>query len=1084
MDMAAEQLAAAPLKESPGLDDATEGMRAESLAEALQQVESAQAPAGVDPALYAELQAELVRVIREAAEKGASIPPSGEKNEVTDLLLMGDDGEGYTLEWSYCNVGDYNLDGLVGVSDLTPVGMYFECATGDPDWPDGRMADGNEDGMVTVADITPIGQNYDAFIAGFNIYGGSSVTGPWTLVDALDRPAPPEDGWFLVSYDLGAGGHDVYRVVPYDGDGVEGQGSTASAICANGAQVTFGDYFEDASATIGAAGGELHGLAGSPLEGVEVHFPEGALPEDTLVTLGYNDGSITPVEGEFHGPLLSLTAGDLTSFEEPVEIVMPFDGDEETVPVPFCVYEDGSLGLMQLVDVDYEADTMTLMTMHPTSRDAHATSDVSPVDDAFLGALIGAIYERFESANVVVPHVTSFRPERDGFSFSENASSTTAKGMCAFALWYWTHHRNDGRFYGRFSEYSQEPPAGGDNGFVPKTVEEIIASRATISVVQQWDKYEANCAAEHDAGPTANCAIARCAILNTRHPVWTQITLLGEDVYGQHCLIYGFDDSHYFFYLPDSPGEERWCYSYRATPWYVAGPDSLAMTESFENILTDAEHNFDYGYGRAVINIDSHYEGEVVNHDKATLAGVVESGDLLVDKLIIINESMGHQMYNLVLDETGVFSQEIQLGVGTNNLDFKCWGKAEDSQRVPIPWVLDIREDEDVYKRLYHGIKLECMINPIEITIINYFDEEEVTDEKVFLEGQLDEGAYDVTRLLAFSFSETRIPLPGRLVTIEPDNSFTLGVPLDPGENEIKFQTSAQLDTGKTVIVENNYQNEPFTIIRTVAPATLTITSHTSGDTVQDRSVLLKGTYSEGGAPLDRLAVLVNYEDEHSVDLDGSGGFEISIPLCFGDNYLLFRLLSENSEGQLIEVPSNMKDVLFTLDANFERYVIWAELTWPFVDEYMIYNPDTLNEPDGKSDHNFDLMVYEPGGRTYGPGGSNDLKGFVGQAGTYPNYHPKYFIRDDDGVEYGSEYRFRVYYQWAAYISYYPSSPGTVELPMDFTLTVTVNEGQPHEYTEVFTGTLTYPLGTSEDWVIDGTGPQISEYFSVTPTLQ
>ena len=50
--------------------------------------------------------------------KLASTPPIGEINRVNDLTIT-DNGDGtYALTWHYRNLGDYDQDGVVGISDI------------------------------------------------------------------------------------------------------------------------------------------------------------------------------------------------------------------------------------------------------------------------------------------------------------------------------------------------------------------------------------------------------------------------------------------------------------------------------------------------------------------------------------------------------------------------------------------------------------------------------------------------------------------------------------------------------------------------------------------------------------------------------------------------------------------------------------------------------------------------------------------------------------------------------------------------------------------------------------------------------
>ncbi|MBN2083205.1 hypothetical protein JW859_13485 [bacterium] len=135
-----------------------------------------------------------------------------------------------TLVWPYANPGDYNEDGLVGVSDLTPLGVHFNKTSASADWNAARVADGNDDGAITVADITTIGQNFNAFVEGYNVYMSPDLpgasTGPFSADDLLGsvtrENAVSNDGeplWFMFPF-LDVIENDYLWVVPYHGDEV------------------------------------------------------------------------------------------------------------------------------------------------------------------------------------------------------------------------------------------------------------------------------------------------------------------------------------------------------------------------------------------------------------------------------------------------------------------------------------------------------------------------------------------------------------------------------------------------------------------------------------------------------------------------------------------------------------------------------------------------------------------------------------------------------------------------------------------------------------------------------------------------
>ena len=88
------------------------------------------------------------------------------------------------LSWYYLNTGDYDQNGVVNISDLTPLGINIHTsgpfAEDSAQW----IVDGDGNGEINLADITPIGVNFGNTIDGYIIYAGE---------DGAGYPADPQD---------------------------------------------------------------------------------------------------------------------------------------------------------------------------------------------------------------------------------------------------------------------------------------------------------------------------------------------------------------------------------------------------------------------------------------------------------------------------------------------------------------------------------------------------------------------------------------------------------------------------------------------------------------------------------------------------------------------------------------------------------------------------------------------------------------------------------------------------------------------------------------------------------------------------
>jgi len=122
----------------------------------------------------------------EAAAKAAAQVPV-HKGALSPLLWDGEAGE---FRWYYVNPGDYNQDGLVGISDLSPLGRELGAA-GPFAFPTAQsVIDGNTDGAISVADLTVIGQYWGNRVEGYNLYASPNITYVPATFDAISSLHP------------------------------------------------------------------------------------------------------------------------------------------------------------------------------------------------------------------------------------------------------------------------------------------------------------------------------------------------------------------------------------------------------------------------------------------------------------------------------------------------------------------------------------------------------------------------------------------------------------------------------------------------------------------------------------------------------------------------------------------------------------------------------------------------------------------------------------------------------------------------------------------------------------------------------
>jgi hypothetical protein len=136
---------------------------------------------GVQPVDGAGLLAR-VRFRAEAfrCQRSASCSPISGGNAVDDLLIIGQTATTATLRWTEHNIGDYDNNSIVGIADLTPIGIFFNqtvASASNPVW--AGMVDGDGNGMITIGDMTPIGANFGAEMTGYILYTDNNSSSPY-----------------------------------------------------------------------------------------------------------------------------------------------------------------------------------------------------------------------------------------------------------------------------------------------------------------------------------------------------------------------------------------------------------------------------------------------------------------------------------------------------------------------------------------------------------------------------------------------------------------------------------------------------------------------------------------------------------------------------------------------------------------------------------------------------------------------------------------------------------------------------------------------------------------------------------------
>ncbi|MDQ3024804.1 MAG: hypothetical protein M3R04_10595, partial [bacterium] len=185
----------------------------------LAQLDGLPVPAGADASSFGELKAALRAQLASGAQKYTARAPGGANNVIRDLVTGQTDLLEPTIEWTYRNAGDYDLNGEVNIADLSPLGAHLGKTPASPDWTaTAQFSDGDRNGEVNIADISPLGANLLSQVGSYNIEGSASADGPWIPIDSVvfDSGVKLLGNMRAYKYPTTGSSFAFFRVIPVD----------------------------------------------------------------------------------------------------------------------------------------------------------------------------------------------------------------------------------------------------------------------------------------------------------------------------------------------------------------------------------------------------------------------------------------------------------------------------------------------------------------------------------------------------------------------------------------------------------------------------------------------------------------------------------------------------------------------------------------------------------------------------------------------------------------------------------------------------------------------------------------------------
>jgi hypothetical protein len=410
-------------------------------------------------------------------------------------------------------------------------------------------------------------------------------------------------------------------------------------------------------ATIGAKGGILTGAAGTPVEGVVVTVPEGALTESTTLSLGYDNGVFTNVKPEEQGIVMVLQSSGRTDFPKPLQVEFPFKRAGQ-IPVPYYINDNGRFEIVTALPFD-----------RTTGRAGFITWHVSKYTYTFAN----------EDPSAPKPVSIGFDVSRDGFEESNVYKSKyvvlgSCWGMSNFVKWYW--NEVGAGLYRRFFE-----------GVRSALNEDMLSGQRLISIRAHNSVayYTAENASKIQEPKTFSDFVVQVkdALSKGSSPVMISLEQGGGGAL-HAVLAVGYSDNQIAVYDPSWPGTTR-AINYKTVPRYgdiwkkfgIFGNGELRLNEKYLRLLSDATEKF-HGENETKIEVTSHQPDQKVDKEDISLEGKVHSGQVLISELEAhVNYEDGTSSETVKLPmppDDNTFKLPLKLKQGWNGVVFRTRG--------------------------------------------------------------------------------------------------------------------------------------------------------------------------------------------------------------------------------------------------------------------------------------------------------------------------------------------------------------------------------------------------------------------------